>query len=316
MKDENVVRINIVGVGGGGNNAINRMAECNIPMVRYISVNTDTGAVKHSKVETKLQIGLKETKGLGAGGDPKKGWLSAEENASQIEKAIKDCDMLFVTAGMGGGTGTGAAPVIADIAHKRGILTVAVVTEPFAFEGKKRMENAKAGIALLEESVDALIVIPNDNLKLVAKSKITFNNAFALADDVLMQTVKNIVEVIQQTAFINCDFADVCSVIKNYGYMHTATGRASGEGRADEVIAQIRNSALLKTSAQDATGVLLCITASGEAGLEEIDRISSAISAEAAPDANIIFGMNFDENMGDELKAVLIATHGEEKHTE
>lgn len=230
MENENVVRINIVGVGGGGNNAINRMAECNIPMVKYISVNTDTGAVKHSKVENKLQIGLKETRGLGAGGDPKKGWLSAEENASQIEKAIRDCDMLFVTAGMGGGTGTGAAPVIADIAHKRGILTVAVVTKPFAFEGKKRMENAKAGIALLEESVDALIVIPNDNLKLVTKSKITFNNAFALADDVLMQTVKNIVEVIQQTAFINCDFADVRSVIRNSGYMHTATGCAAGDG--------------------------------------------------------------------------------------
>lgn len=304
----NVVKINIVGVGGGGNNAINRMVESTIPMVNYISINTDNGAVNHSS-RTKLQIGLKATSGLGAGSNPEKGRLSAEEDLSQIEKAIKNCDMLFITAGMGGGTGTGSAPVIANIAHELGILTVAVVTKPFAFEGKKRMEQAIKGISLLEKSVDSLIVIPNDNLKLISDTRITLNNAFAVADDVLMQTVKNIVEVIQQTSVINCDFADICSIIKNSGYMHTATGRASGEDRANVVSEQLHTSKLLGSSVQDATGVLLCITASGDVGLDEIDRISSNVSNSANPNANIIFGMNFDESMENELKAVLIATH-------
>lgn len=306
---DNVVRINIVGVGGGGNNAVNRMVECNLPMVRYISINTDNGAFNHSKAEVRLQIGSNAVRGLGAGADPEKGRLSAEESWSQIEKTIKDCDMLFITAGMGGGTGTGAAPVIADIARSHGILTVAVVTEPFYFEGRKRMEQAKVGIARLEASVDSLIVIPNDNLKLVSDTKITLNNAFAAADDVLMQTVKNIVEVVQQTAFINCDFADICSVIKDSGYMHTATGRASGEERADAVVEQIVSSKLLESSVESATGILLCITAAGDVGLEEIDKISSSVSEKAHPNANVIFGMNFDETMDNELKAVLIATH-------
>lgn len=310
MSDKNVVKISIMGVGGGGNNAVNRMVECGIPLVRYLSVNTDDGAVRHSNAEVKLQIGAKAAKGYGAGANPEIGRLSAEEDQAQIKKALQNCDMLFLTGGMGGGTGTGAMPVIATIARELGILTVAVVTKPFAFEGKRRMEQAMAGIALLEQSVDSLIIIPNDNLKLVTDAKITFNSAFAVADDVLMQTVKNIVEVIQQTALINCDFADICTILKDSGQLHTATGLAAGESRSDAVIEQICSSKLLGTSVENAAGVMLYICADGEVGLDEIDKVSSAVTREARPDANIIFGMNFDDDMNGELKVVLIATHG------
>jgi len=305
---ESVVKIKIVGVGGGGKNAVERMLETNIPLVNYVTINTDDGAVKTSHAETKLQIGCRETKGYGAGANPDVGFRSAKESYNEIEKVIKGCDMLFITSGMGGGTGTGAAPVVAEIAKKLGILTVAVVTTPFSFEGKKRMENAKNGIAKLRENVDSIVIIPNDNLKLVTQTRVTLTNAFALADDVLVQTVKNLVEVIQNTAFINCDFADISSIVKNSGVMHTATGLATGFNRTDEIIEQIKTSALLGSSVEGATGIMICITASGEVGLEEIDKITSAISAVASPDANVIFGMNFDETMDDKLKAVLIAT--------
>ena len=303
-----VVRIKIVGVGGGGKNAVERMLETNIPLVNYVTINTDDGAVKTSHAETKLQIGCRETKGYGAGANPEVGFRSAKESYNEIEKVIKGCDMLFITSGMGGGTGTGAAPVVAEIAKKLGILTVAVVTTPFSFEGKKRMENAQNGIAKLRENVDSIVIIPNDNLRLVTQTRVTLTNAFALADDVLVQTVKNLVEVIQNTAFINCDFADISSIVKNSGVMHTATGLATGFNRTDEIIEQIKTSALLGSSVEGATGIMICITASGEVGLEEIDKITSAISAVASPDANVIFGMNFDETMDDKLKAVLIAT--------
>lgn len=306
--NESVVKIKIVGVGGGGKNAVERMLETNIPLVNYVTINTDDGAVKTSHAETKLQIGTRETKGYGAGANPEVGFRSAKESYNEIEKVIKGCDMLFITSGMGGGTGTGAAPVVAEIARKLGILTVAVVTTPFSFEGKKRMENATNGIAKLRENVDSIVIIPNDNLKLVTQTRVTLTNAFALADDVLVQTVKNLVEVIQNTAFINCDFADISSIVKNSGVMHTATGLATGFNRTDEIIEQIKTSALLGSSVEGATGIMICITASGEVGLEEIDKITSAISAVASPDANVIFGMNFDETMDDKLKAVLIAT--------
>ena len=308
MNLDSVVRIKIVGVGGGGKNAVERMLETNIPLVNYVTINTDDGAVKTSHAETKLQIGCRETKGYGAGANPEVGFRSAKESYNEIEKVIKGCDMLFITSGMGGGTGTGAAPVVAEIAKKLGILTVAVVTTPFSFEGKKRMENAQNGIAKLRENVDSIVIIPNDNLRLVTQTRVTLTNAFALADDVLVQTVKNLVEVIQNTAFINCDFADISSIVKNSGVMHTATGLATGFNRTDEIIEQIKTSALLGSSVEGATGIMICITASGEVGLEEIDKITSAISAVASPDANVIFGMNFDETMDDKLKAVLIAT--------
>ena len=306
--NESAVKIKIVGVGGGGKNAVERMLETNIPLVNYVTINTDDGAVKTSHAETKLQIGCRETKGYGAGANPEIGFRSAKESYNEIEKVIKGCDMLFITSGMGGGTGTGAAPVVAEITKKLGILTVAVVTTPFSFEGKKRMENAKNGITKLRESVDSIVIIPNDNLKLVTQARVTLTNAFALADEVLVQTVKNLVEVIQNTAFINCDFADISSIVKNSGVMHTATGLATGFNRTDEIIEQIKTSALLGSSVEGATGIMICITASGEVSLEEIDKITSAISAVASPDANVIFGMNFDETMDDKLKAVLIAT--------
>lgn len=277
-------------------------------MVNYVTINTDDGAVKTSRAETKLQIGTKETKGYGAGANPEVGFRSAKESYNEIEKVIKGCDMLFITSGMGGGTGTGAAPVVAEIAKKLGILTVAVVTTLFSFEGKKRMENAANGIAKLRENVDSIVIIHNDNLKLVTQTRITLTNAFALADDVLVQTVKNLVEVIQNTAFINCDFADISSIVENSGVMHTATGITTGFNRTDKIVEQIKTSALLGSSVEGATGIMICITASDEVGLEEIDKITSAMSAVASPDANVIFGMNFDETMDDKLKAVLIAT--------
>lgn len=308
VHDENVVRINIVGVGGGGTNAVDRMSETRIPMVRYISINTDDGAVKSSTADVKLQIGQETTQGRGAGADPEKGRLSAEEDLSKIETAIKDCDMLFVVAGMGGGTGTGAAPVVAKLAKERGILTVGVVTRPFYFEGKYRMRQAEEGIAQMAKYVDSFIEIPNDNLKYASQDKLTFNNAMAIADDVLAQTVKNIVEVIQRTAVVNCDFADIQSVIRDSGRMHTATGTASGIDRTETIISQLLNSKLLGTSAEGADGVLLCITAPGDVSLEEVEKISTAVTGKIAEDGNIIFGMDFDETMTDRIKAFLIAT--------
>jgi len=212
------------------------------------------------------------------------------------------CDMLFIACGMGGGTGTGASPVVAEIAKSHGILTVAVVTTPFVFEGKKRMENALVGIEKLRDNVDAIIIIPNDNLKHVSQTRITLNNAFAIADDVLGQTVNNIVEVIQSTAYINCDVSDICSIVKDSGDMYTATSLTSGINRIDEAIAQIKSSTLLKTSVNGATGIMLSITAPNDVGLEEINKISSSISNIASPDANIIFGITFNETLGDSIK--------------
>ena len=308
IHEENVVRINIVGVGGGGTNAVDRMSESRIPLVQYISINTDDGAVRSSSADLKLQIGLKTTQGRGAGANPEMGRLSAQEDLPRIEKAIKDCDMLFIVSGMGGGTGTGAAPVVAKLAKELGILTVGVVTKPFYFEGRHRMRQAEIGIDLLSQYVDSIIEIPNDNLKYISDSKLTFNNAMAIADDVLAQTVKNIVEVIQRTAVVNCDFADIRSVIQDSGRMHTATGVASGVDRVENVISQILASKLLGTSAEGADGVLLCITAPGSVGLEEVEKISSAVAEKIAADGNIIFGMDFDDAAEDQIKAVLIAT--------
>ena len=308
--EEKTVRIKVIGVGGGGTNAVERMVECGrIPSVKYITVNTDDASVRGSSADVSLQIGTAAAKGRGAGADPEIGRAAAEESISKIEDAVKDCDMLFVVAGMGGGTGTGAAPIVAQIAQKLGILTVGVVTKPFYFEGRRRMQQAEAGIQRLSEAVDTIIVIPNDNLKHVSAQKITFDNALAIADGVLMQTVENIVEVIQKTAVVNCDFADICSVIRNSGQMHTATGRATEGNTADTIIEQIASSKLLGTTTDGADGILLCITASGSIELEEIEKISLAVSAKAADDANIIFGMDFDETMEDEVKAVLLATH-------
>lgn len=309
FSEDTIVRINIVGVGGGGTNAVERMVAERIPLVQYITINTDDASVRESSADMKLQIGKNTTKGWGAGGDPEVGYLSAQEDAAHIKNAIKDCDMLFIVAGMGGGTGTGAAPVVAQIAHELGILTVGVVTKPFYFEGKRRIERAESGISKIEQLVDSLIVIPNDNLKCVSKEKITFNNALAIADGVLVQTVKNIVKVIQQTAVINCDFADISSILRNSGRMYTASGTAVGVECVDTVIGQIISSKLLGTSVDNADGALLYITTPGSVGLDEIERISNAVSGRMLQDANIIFGIDFNENQDHSIKAVLIATH-------
>lgn len=308
IRVEDMVKIKVVGVGGGGSNVVNRMIQKGIDTVQYVSINTDNGAVQNSKADTILQIGMKTTQGLGAGANAEKGRLSAEEDLKRIEKVIDGCDMMFVAAGMGGGTGTGAAPVVADVAKRMGILTVAVVTKPFSFEGKKRMDRALEGIEQLEKVADALIVIPNDNLKKVVPDKITISNAFSMADDVLVQTVENIIDVIQTVEVINCDFADICSIIKDSGRMHTATGIASGADRVQVVIEQILSSKLLGTKVDGATGMLLCITVPDTIGLEEIDMISSAVSEKADDAVNMIFGLNCKEAEDGEIKAVLIST--------
>ena len=305
---EHGVRIKIMGIGGGGNNAVERMLETNIPMVDYVTINTDDGGYRASHAQTKIQIGLRETKGRGAVADPEKGRKAAFENRKDIERVLQDCDMLFIAAGMGGGTGTGAAPVAAEVAKELGILTVAVVTTPFAFEGKRRKVNAETGIAKLKEYVDAVITIPNDNLKLVTKANVTLNNAFQVADEVLVDTVKNLVDVIQSTASINCDFADIVSIISQSGDMYTATGLASGMNRSTEIVEQVKNSILQGKSIAGSNCILLYITASGDVLLDEIEEIACAIAAEASPDANIIMGINFDETMNDSVKVALFAT--------
>lgn len=305
------VKVKIVGVGGGGSNAVERMLETNIPLVDYVTINTDDGGYHASHAQTKIQIGHRETRGRGAGADPEKGRRSAFENKKDIERAIQDADMLFIAAGMGGGTGTGAAPVVAEVARELGILTVAVVTTPFAFEGKRRMGNALDGIAKMQKYVDAIVTIPNDNLKLATKANVTLNNAFLVADAVLVETVKNLVTVIQNTASINCDFADICSILRDSGDMYTATGLASGMNRTADIVEQIKTSVLQGKSIAGCNAVLLYFTASGDVLLDEIEEIAEAIQVQADPEANIIMGMNFDETMNDDIKVVLFATKKE-----
>ncbi len=309
MELKNVVNIKIIGVGGGGSNAVNRMVEKKISDVSYVSINTDNSAVERSLADEKIQIGRLAVKGYGAGADPDKGKISAEENSSEIEKSIRDCDMLFITAGMGGGTGTGAAPIVAKIARQLGILTVAVVTKPFSFEGGRRKKQAEDGIKNLEQLVDAMIVIQNDNLKHISNAKIALNNAFAIADDVLMQTVKNIVELIQNTSFINCDFTDLTTILKKSGYVHVARARALGTQKVENCINQLTNNILLNTSIDNATGILLHLVVSGNVSLEDVDKISSYVSERADSECNFIFGLNFDENLEDEISVLLLATH-------
>ena len=301
-------KIKIIGVGGGGTNAVDRMIESGISGVEYISINTDDKGYKSSLADTKIQIGKKETAGRGAGAEPERGALSALESVKEIDVALTDCDMVFITSGMGGGTGTGASPVVAKIAKERGILTVAVVTTPFSFEGKKRMDNAQAGIIELKKYTDAVVVVPNDNLKKVSEGRLTLANAFEIADSVLMQTVSNILEVVQSTYYINCDFADICSVIKDSEQMFTATGFAKGEDRAKKIVSQITSSPLLGTSTKDMDGILICITAADNVSLDETDTINSSVLASASPNAFVIYGIKFDESMNDGMKVVLLAT--------
>ena len=305
---ENVVNIKVVGVGGGGNNVVNRMVRSGVKGVDFIAINTDKQALNASSATYKIQIGEKLTNGKGAGSNPEIGKKSAEENRAQIAKALEDTDMVFVTAGMGGGTGTGGAPIVAEIAREQGILTVGVVTKPFGFEGPRRMRAAEAGIAELREKVDSLVIIPNERLKLATDQKITFANAFEIADDVLRQAVQSISDLIRDTGFINLDFAVVTAVMKDAGLAHMGVGRAAGKGKAEEAARMAISSPLLETSINGAHGVLINITGSMDIGLEEVEQAATLVQEAVHPDALTIFGATFDETLDDEIRVTVIAT--------
>ena len=308
MGPDSVVNIKVIGVGGGGNNVVNRMVKTGTKGVDFIAVNTDKQALAVSSATFKIQIGEKLTNGQGAGSDPEVGRKSAEENRNQISKALEDADMVFITAGMGGGTGTGAAPIVADIAKELGVLTVGVVTKPFRFEGMRRMKQAEGGIAELRNKVDSLVIIPNERLKLATDQKITMVNAFEIADDVLQQAVQSISDLIKNTGFINLDFADVSAVMKDAGRAHMGVGRAAGKNKAEEAAKMAISSPLLETSINGAKGVLINVTGSMDIGLEEVETAANLVQEAAHPDANIIFGAAFDETLEDEIRVTVIAT--------
>ncbi len=309
VEDTNKVVIKVIGVGGGGGNAVNRMISAfDSADVEFINVNTDTQILIKSSAPTKIAIGDRITKGHGAGANPELGEKAADESLEEITEAIKGADMVFITAGMGGGTGTGAAPVIAKIAKSLDILTVAVVTKPFLFEGKRRMQQAEAGIEKLAENVDSLIVIPNERLKLLTDKKITFLNAFQEADDVLRKGVMSICELITVEGVINLDFADVSAVMANAGLAHMGVGGAKGKDKAEQAAKMAMSSPLLETNISGAKGIVINITASPDIGLDEIDSAVAMITNEAQPDATIIFGAAFDPTLEDEMRITLIAT--------
>ena len=305
---ENVVTLKVVGVGGAGNNVVNRMVKSGTQGVEFIAINTDKQALSVPNADQKIQIGEKMTHGQGAGSDPEIGKRSAEESRNDIAKALEDADMVFITAGMGGGTGTGAAPIVADLAREAGILTVGVVTKPFKFEGKRRMDQANVGIKDLLEKVDSLLIIPNDRLKFATDQKITLANAFEIADDVLHQAVTSISDLIKNTGFINLDFADVTTIMKNAGFAHMGVGHAAGKGKAEEAARMAVASPLMETSINGARGVLINITGSEDMGLDDIESAASLVQEAAHPDANIIFGATFDPSMEDEIRVTVIAT--------
>ena len=305
---ENVVSIKVVGVGGGGNNVVNRMVRSGSKGVDFVAINTDKQALNASSATYKIQIGEKLTQGKGAGSNPDVGKKAAEESRNQIAKALEDTDMVFVTAGMGGGTGTGGAPIVAEIAREMGILTVGVVTKPFGFEGPRRMRAAEAGINELRGKVDSLVIIPNERLKLATDQKITFANAFEIADDVLRQAVQSISDLIRDTGFINLDFADVSAIMKDAGLAHMGVGRAAGKGKAEEAARMAISSPLLETSIAGARGVLINITGSMDIGLEEVEQAATLVQQAVHPDALTIFGATFDETLDDEIRVTVIAT--------
>ena len=305
---ENVVNIKVIGIGGGGNNVVNRMVRSGVKGVEFIAVNTDKQALTSSSAGYKIQIGEKLTHGQGAGSNPDVGRKSAEESRNQISKALEDTDMVFITAGMGGGTGTGAAPVVAEIARELGVLTVGVVTKPFGFEGRRRMAQAEQGIEELRSKVDSLVIIPNERLKYATDQKITFANAFEIADDVLRQAVQSISDLIRDTGFINLDFADVSAVMKDAGLAHMGVGRAAGKGKAEEAARMAISSPLLETSINGARGVLINVTGSMDMGLEEVEQAASLVQDAVHPDALTIFGATFDEELDDEMRVTVIAT--------
>ena len=301
----------VIGVGGGGNNAVNRMIEDGLTGVEFIAVNTDKQVLFGStgtKAGLKIQIGEKLTKGLGAGAKPEIGQKAAEESRDVIAEALRSTDMVFITAGMGGGTGTGAAPVVASIAKELGILTVGVVTKPFRFEGKKRMQQAEDGVAALKDNVDALVVIPNDKLLEICDKKTSMQEAFKMADDVLSQGVKGISNLISSPGYINLDFADIQSVMRNTGVCHMGIGRATGENRAETAVKMAINSPLLETTIDGATKVVLNISGNADLGLMEIEQASELVHQLVSDDAEIIFGTSVDPSLGDEIVITIVAT--------
>jgi len=313
---EKLANIKVIGVGGGGNNAVNRMIDAGVRGVTFISVNTDKQALVTSKADIKFQIGEKLTSGLGAGSKPEVGERAAEENKSDIAELVQGADMVFITAGMGGGTGTGAAPYIASIAKAQGILTVAVVTKPFIFEGRNRMKNAELGLKKLKDSIDTLVVIPNDKLLEISDKKTTMLEAFHLADDVLRQGIQGISDLIAIPAIMNLDFADVETIMSGQGLAHMGIGQANGENRALNAVKQAIQSPLLETSINGARGVLLNITGGINMGIHEVNEAAKLIEEAADPEANIIFGANIDESVGDSIKITVIATGFEENNKE
>ncbi|MBQ2942762.1 MAG: cell division protein FtsZ [Clostridia bacterium] len=316
MKETQVIKV--IGVGGGGNNAVNRMVDAGVKHVEFIAVNTDAQALACSKADRTLQIGDKVTKGQGAGSDPEVGKKAAEESVAEIEKAIESADMVFIAAGMGGGTGTGAAPVIAGIAKNKGILTVGIVTKPFQFEGKRRMDKAMEGIEALKANVDTIVVIPNDKLLTIGSAKTTLFDAFKMADEALRQGVQGITELIGNVGFMNADFADVTSVMKDAGCAHFGIGRASGENRAELAAKAAIEAPLLETNIEGATGILMCISGNRDLSLFEVNEAAELVQSYADPNVFFKMGMINDEAMGDDVSITIIATgfEGKEKKKE
>ncbi len=307
--------IKVIGVGGAGNNAVDRMVEFGIRGVEFIAVNTDAQALKRSKAGTKIQIGEKITRGLGAGANPDIGVQSAEESKAEIEEALRGADMVFVTAGMGGGTGTGAAPTVAGIAKEMGILTIGVVTKPFTFEGKKRLSQADRGVESLKGKVDTLVVIPNDKLLQIIDRKTSIVDAFKMADDVLRQGVQGISDLIAVPGLVNLDFADVKTIMLNSGMAHMGIGQASGENRAEDAAKLATESPLLETSIEGARGVIINITGGLDLGLQEVNTAAELVQRSVDPEANIIFGAVIDENLKDEIVITVLATEFEKKQS-
>ena len=310
---QDFTNIKVIGCGGGGSNAVNRMIVEGLKNVEFLAINTDKQALMLSHANQKIQVGEKLTKGLGAGANPEIGKKAAEESREEIEEAIKGADMVFITAGMGGGTGTGAAPVVAEIAKSLGILTVGVVTKPFPFEGRRRMKHAEMGIENLKEKVDTLVIIPNERLLTMVDKKTTLLDSFKLADDVLRQGVQGISDLITIPGLVNLDFADVRAVMLDKGLAHMGVGKGSGDNRAQEAAKQAISSPLLETSIVGATGVLLNVTGGADLGLLEINEAAEIVQDAADPDANIIFGAVIDETLKDEIRITVIATGFEDE---
>ena len=307
MNDNALQEIKVIGIGGGGCNAVNRMIEAGMRGITFVAVNTDKQALAKNKAETKIQIGEKLTKGLGAGGNPEVGQKSAEENLEDLQKFISGSDMVFVTCGMGGGTGTGAAPVIAKISKDLGILTVGVVTRPFRFEGKKRGEHAELGIKFLKKYVDSLVVVPNDKLLETVEEQTSLLEAFSMADDVLKQGIQSISDIIVDDALINLDFADVTTIMRDRGIVHMGVGHGKGETKLDDAVQNAINSPLLETRISGAKAVLINITGGRDLTMLDVDKVASQIDEQSDPNAVIILGTSIKEELHDEIAVTVIA---------